>query len=252
MIVPPANIKLKTRLSLIIPTYNESKNIQILIKVLSEHLESVIPDNYELIVVDDNSPDETWKVAQNLTSFYPHLKVIRRIKDRGLSTAVIEGWKIAKGEILGVIDGDLQHPPEVLLKLWEEIEQGADLAVASRHVKGGGVSEWSLTRRFLSRGAQILGIILLPKVISSVSDPMSGYFLVRRHCLENCPLNPLGYKILIEVLARGKISRIEEVGYVFQERLNGESKVTTKQYIDYILHLLRLRFSLAKSVKKKR
>jgi dolichol-phosphate mannosyltransferase len=106
--------------------------------------------------------------------------------------------------VLGVIDADLQHPPELLLKLWGEIKRGGDLAVASRHVEGGGVSDWSVIRRFLSRGAQTLGLIILPEVIGRVSDPMSGYFMVRRRCIAGRTLSPLGYKILIEVLARGK------------------------------------------------
>nr|WP_308254193.1 glycosyltransferase [Geminocystis sp. GBBB08] len=231
-------------LSLIIPTYNESKNITILVEKLTTLLEKITPQEYELIIVDDDSPDFTWKVALELTEKYPPLKVIRRIGEKGLSTAVIRGWQVAKGEILGVIDADLQHPPETLLNLWAEINKGADLAVASRNVEGGGVSDWSILRRFLSRGAQTLGLIILPEVIGRVSDPMSGYFLVRRECLIGCNLSPLGYKILIEVLGRGKIRWLSEVGYVFQERQEGESKVTKKQYVDYIHHLIRLRFSL--------
>jgi dolichol-phosphate mannosyltransferase len=169
---------------------------------------------------------------------------MRRTQEKGLSTAVIRGWQIAEGEILGVIDADLQHPPEVLLELWQEMTRGADLALASRHVEGGGVSEWSLARRFLSRGAQMLGLIILPEVLSKVSDPMSGYFMVRREAIANKPLSPVGYKILIEVVARGKFRWIAEAGYVFREREAGESKVTWKQYLEYIQHLLRLRFSL--------
>lgn len=143
-----------------------------------------------------------------------------------------------------MIDADLQHPPETLQQLWQVMEKGADLAVASRHVEGGGVSDWSLLRRILSRGAQTIGLIILPEVIGRVSDPMSGYFLVRSSCLAGKKLNPLGYKILVEVLAKGKIRWIGEVGYVFQERQEGESKVTKKQYIDYLRHLVRLRLSL--------
>lgn len=231
-------------LSLIIPTYKESGNISSLVNKLTALLDNIMPQEYELIVVDDDSPDFTWKIALALTADYPQLKVIRRTKEKGLSTAVIRGWQVARGEILGVIDADLQHPPETLINLWAEIERGADLAVASRHVEGGGVSDWSVIRRFLSRGAQTLGLIILPNVIGRVSDPMSGYFLVRRRCLIGCTLSPLGYKILIEVLGRGKIGWIGEVGYVFQERQEGESKVTKTQYIDYIRHLIRLRLSL--------
>lgn len=231
-------------LSLVIPTYNESRNIGELIRILSNLLDEAIPNQYELIVVDDDSPDRTWEIAQALMSDYPQLQVIRRQHERGLSTAVIHGWKAGTGKILGVIDGDLQHPPEILLKLLAAMEDGADIAIASRHVDDGGVSDWSVVRRFLSRGAQLLGLSILPEVIGRVSDPMSGYFMVRRSAIHEKDLNPLGYKILIEVLARGKIRRIAEVGYVFQERLSGESKVTWKQYLDYIRHLLRLRFSL--------
>jgi dolichol-phosphate mannosyltransferase len=231
-------------LSLVIPTYNEGKNVQKIVKLLSQQLDAAIPEAYELIVVDDNSPDRTWEIAQEIMPDYPQLRVMRRIEERGLSTAVIRGWQAARGEVLGVIDADLQHPPELLLKLWGEIKRGGDLAVASRHVEGGGVSDWSVIRRFLSRGAQTLGLIILPEVIGRVSDPMSGYFMVRRRCIAGRTLSPLGYKILIEVLARGKVPWIGEVGYVFQEREEGESKVTSKQYIDYLRHLVRLRFSL--------
>lgn len=229
--------------SLVIPTYNESKNITNIVSLLSNLLDRAIPGDYELIVVDDNSPDQTWKIAQSLTNEYPALQVMCRQNERGLSTAVIRGWQAARGKILGVIDGDLQHPPEVLLKLLTAVEQGADLAVASRHVEGGGVSDWGVIRRFLSRGAQSLGLIILPGVIGRVTDPMSGYFLVHRDAIANCKLNPLGYKILIEVLGRGKIRQIAEVGYVFQERQEGASKVTWKQYVEYLHHLLRLRLS---------
>jgi dolichol-phosphate mannosyltransferase len=231
-------------LSLVIPTYNESKNIPTIVSLLTGTLDQAIPGAYELIVVDDNSPDRTWEVAQELISQYPQLRVMRRIEERGLSTAVIRGWQAARGEVLGVIDADLQHPPELLLKLWGEIVRGGDLAVASRHVEGGGVSDWSPIRRFLSRGAQTLGLVILPEVIGRVSDPMSGYFMVRRPCIAGRTLSPLGYKILIEVIARGRVPWIGEVGYVFQERQAGESKVTSKQYIDYLRHLVRLRFSL--------
>ncbi len=231
------------KLSLIVPTYNESRNIGRILEVLSHLLDQALPHEYELIVVDDDSPDQTWLVAQTLMSDYPCLRVMRRQGERGLSTAIIRGWQAAKGEVLGVIDGDLQHPPDIVLKLLAEINQGADLSVASRHIENGGVSDWSLGRRLLSRGAQILGLIALPRIISQVSDPMSGYFMVRRSAIANKFLNPVGYKILIEVLGRGDITRIAEVGYIFNERQTGESKVSWKQYIDYIHHLLRLRFS---------
>ena len=230
-------------LSVVIPTYKERDNIENVVNILSGLLDKTIPGNYELIVVDDDSPDRTWEVAENLIPDYPQLRVMRRQEERGLSSAVIRGWQAARGSILGVIDGDLQHPPEVLTQLWQKIEQGADLAVASRHVEGGGVSSWSVIRRFLSRGAQVLGLVILPEVVGRVSDPMSGYFMVRRKAIANTTLNPIGYKILLEVIGRGQIGEIGEVGYIFRERTEGESKVTWKQYLDYIQHLIRLRLS---------
>ncbi|MDZ8081476.1 MAG: glycosyltransferase [Nostoc sp. DcaGUA01] len=238
--------------SLVIPTYKERDNIKNIVSILSQLLDESIPGKYELIVVDDDSPDLTWEIAQSLTTEYPQLRVMRRQQERGLSSAVIRGWQAATGNVLGVIDGDLQHPPEVLMQLLRNVEQGADLAVASRHVEGGGVSSWSVVRRLLSRGAQLLGLIILPGVLGRVSDPMSGYFMVRRSAIANARLNPVGYKILLEVIGRGKVNQVAEVGYVFRERTEGESKVTWKQYIDYIHHLVRLRLSTGRVGRLKR
>ncbi|MGB3789562.1 MAG: glycosyltransferase [Phormidesmis sp.] len=228
-------------LSLIIPTYQESGNVAKIVAQLAQLLDNFIPDKYELILVDDDSPDLTWQVAQALTDKYPQLQVMRRQSERGLSSAVIRGWQVAKGTILGVIDADLQHPPEILLKLLSNTLDGADLAVASRHIEGGGVSDWSILRRLLSRGAQVLGLLVCPAVVGRVSDPMSGYFMVRRSAIASHRLSPIGYKILLEVIGRGEIKDIAEVGYVFQERESGDSKVTWKQYVEYIGHLIRLR-----------
>lgn len=243
---PPSDVVARNNdllLSLVIPTYKERDNIENIINILTGLLDAAIPNNYELIVVDDDSPDLTWQVAQSLIYDYPQLRVMRRQDERGLSSAVIRGWQAAKGRVLGVIDGDLQHPPEVLLQLLQKIENGADLALASRHVEGGGVSSWSVVRRFLSRGAQVLGLIILPGVLGKVTDPMSGYFMVRRSAIAGATMNPVGYKILLEVIGRGNVREIAEVGYVFRERTEGESKVTWKQYVEYIQHLIRLRVS---------
>lgn len=250
--LPPSTVDAGSEnilLSLVIPTYKERDNIKNVVRILSQLLDECIPGDYELIVVDDDSPDRTWEVAESLTGEYQQLRVMRRQNERGLSSAVIRGWQAARGRVLGVIDGDLQHPPEVLTQLLRAIQKGADMAVGSRHVDGGGVSSWSFVRRFLSRGAQLLGLIILPDVLSRVSDPMSGYFMVRRNSIAGVTLNPVGYKILLEVIGRGKIGEIAEVGYVFSERVKGESKVTSKQYIDYIQHLLRLRLATGRLAK---
>ncbi len=229
------------RLSLVIPTFNEAKNIEELISRLCNLLDTPLKGAFELIVVDDDSRDETWRVALEIAKGNPHVRVIRRTDESGLSSAVIRGWQAARGDILGVIDADLQHPPETTLKLWMEVERGAELAAASRHVEGGGVSDWSVLRRMLSRGAQLLGMVILPKIVGRVSDPMSGFFLLRRTSIEGATLKPHGYKILIEVIGRGRINWISEVGYVFQERTEGESKVTWRLYVQYLRHLLTLR-----------
>ena len=114
---------------------------------------------------------------------------------------------------------------------------------SSRHVDGGGVGDWSFVRRALSRGAQFVGLVTLPRVVGRVSDPMSGYFIVRRNAISGIEMSPLGYKILLEVLGRGRIRSVAEVGYVFSERVAGTSKVTSRVYLEYLAHLLRLRFT---------
>jgi dolichol-phosphate mannosyltransferase len=229
--------------SLIVPTYNESKNVAEMMRRLTAVMQPAFGDGYEIVIVDDDSPDRTWEIAQSLTGRFPSLRVIRRQDERGLSTAVIRGWQAARGSLLAVIDGDLQHPPEIIPDLWREIDRGADIAIASRHVEGGGVSDWSVLRRFISRSAQVLGLLILPSTVGRVSDPMSGYFMLRRSAIEDVELKPLGYKILIEVLGRGRFRWIAEVPYVFRERAEGESKLTSRVYVDYVRHLLRLRIA---------
>jgi dolichol-phosphate mannosyltransferase len=227
-------------ISLVLPTYNESTNIKNVISHLDELLKnSSYP--YELILVDDDSPDRTWEIAQKLgTEQFPNLRVIRRTGERGLATAVLRGWAVAKGDFLAVIDADGQHPPKTLLELIECLEHGADIAAASRHTSGGGVSDWSIVRRFLSRGAQLIALLLVPSVARQVSDPMSGFFALRRSVIQGRELDPIGYKILLEVLGRGKYTTVHEVAYTFLEREAGESKVSSKQYWEYLQHLVRL------------
>jgi dolichol-phosphate mannosyltransferase len=231
------------QLSVIVPTYREAKNITEMVRRLAQLLDGILPGKHEIIVVDDNSPDLTWEIAQKLCADIPSLRVMRRDTERGLSTAVVRGWQAARGDILAVIDADLQHPPETAVDLYRMMERGSDIAIATRHIQGAGVSDWSIFRRFISRGAQLIGLVVLPGVVGRVTDPMSGYFMVRRRAIENIELQPLGYKILIEVLARGRCRWIGEVPYVFRERDLGESKVTRRVYWDYVRHLLRLRLA---------
>ena len=220
-------------LSLVIPTYNERGNIQQLIEELCRLLNPRLPQQYELVVVDDDSPDRTWEIAEQLSAAMTHVRVLRRREARGLSEAVVAGWKIARGEWWAVIDADLQHPPAVVLQLVDALREGADLAVATRHLPGGGVSDWNIFRRMLSRGAQALAVTLVPQA-RLVSDPMSGYFAVRASAIDLSQVNPLGYKILLDVLAKGRFSAIREIPYVFRERAVGGSKVTLQQYAEFV------------------
>jgi len=227
-------------LSLVVPTYDEAGNIEALLRSLHR----VLSDRhvgFEILVVDDDSPDRTWEVAGNLTSVLPGLRVIRRTGTSGLATAVTCGWAHASGGILGVIDGDGQHPPAVVVDLLDAMADRIDVAVASRNLPGGGVSNWSALRRMLSRGAQALGLLLLPGTVGRVTDPMSGYFLVRRDVIAGTNLDPVGYKILLEVLARCDVRRLVESPYVFLQRTAGRSKVAVGHYVGYLRHLLRLR-----------
>jgi len=223
--------------SLVVPTFNERLNIGPLV----DRIEAVLkqePFEFEIILVDDNSPDETWRLAQEIAKGNSHLHVIRREGVCGLATAVVDGWKAAKGEILGVMDADLQHPPEILPNLLEPLLKGtADISIGSRHTCGGGVGEWNLPRRFVSWGASSIAFLLLPKILRLVHDPMSGLFLMKRSVIDTAILKPKGYKILLEVLARGKYQRVVEVPYVFEERRTGKSKLGPRQYLEFLTHL---------------
>jgi dolichol-phosphate mannosyltransferase len=244
LIVPRLDGEPIVDLSLVLPTFKEGKNIVPMLEQLIPVLDGVEHLQYEIIVVDDDSPDGTWEKALTVAERFPQVRVIRRQGERGLSTAVIRGWQAARGRFLGVMDADLQHPPEVAANVARQMMRGADLAIASRHVEGGGVSDWSLLRRIISRGAQLIGYMLLPEVIGRITDPMSGFFIIRRSSLQDRTLSPLGYKILIEVLGRGDVGWISEVPYTFRERTEGASKLTNQIYLQYFQHLFRLRLFL--------
>jgi len=230
-------------LSLIVPTYNERQNIEPLVARTGKTL-AATGELFELIIVDDNSPDGTAGEVRRLQPERPWLKLLVREDERDLSTAVLAGWKMAQGEILGVMDGDLQHPPEVLLQLLEAM-RGArgEIVVASRNVEHGSVSDWKFRRRIISWTATLLAVVLLPAKIRRVKDPMSGFFLLRRTVVERRALKPLGYKILLEVLARGNYEKAVEVPYVFEERARGGSKISLVQVWRYLVHLMRIRFT---------
>lgn len=222
-------------ISVVIPTYNERDNIAPLLERLHSVLSSY---NYEVTFVDDNSRDGTAELASSLSARYP-VKVMVRKNQRGLASAVVDGFGVSNGKLLLVMDADLQHPPEVIPEMLREIENGADIVVASRYVKGGGCEDWGLTRRVISRGATFLAHLVLPST-RPVSDPMSGFFLLRRSAVAGADLNPVGYKILLEILVRGRFHKVAEVPFTFVTREKGESKLNSRQQIEYLKHLYSL------------
>lgn len=222
-------------LSLIIPTYNERDNITPLLERLEHALAGY---NYEVVFIDDNSADGTAEVATSLASKYP-VKVIVRKDKRGLASAVVDGLSHVSGKIIAVMDADLQHPPEVLPDLLKEMEKGADIVIASRYVKGGSCPGWSLSRRLVSKGGIFLAHLLLPAT-RRVNDPASGFFMFNKEAVARAKLEPLGYKILLEVLIAGKFKRIAEVPYTFGTRGRGESKLNAGQQVAYLRHLFSL------------
>ncbi len=237
------------KLSLVIPTYNESGNIiNLCNRVIG--LLSQAGIEFEIIVVDDNSPDGTAGIVEGLCAKEKTVKLINRINKRCLSTAVVAGWAKAEGDILGVIDGDLQHPPETLSHLIKKLrDEKADIAIGSRNVKGGGISRWSVWRRSISWAGTLTSYLLLPDIFFKVKDPMSGYFVMRREVIDGISLNPMGYKILIEVFAKGRYKKVVEVPYIFQERQDKESKAGLRQYLISLVHFIKLSVQTGRTIK---
>ncbi len=222
------NFKVRPRVSVIIPTYNEVGTIKKLIMQIDENLHGW---SYEIIVVDDSSPDGTAEAAREMKKSYP-VKVISRPKKLGLSSAVVEGFRVSYGDYIGVMDGDLQHPPEYLEDFVGAVSNGQDIAVGSRYAKGGRIDGWSVFRGAVSRGA-----IALSMPLTNVKDPMSGYFFIKKKVIEKTELNPIGYKILLEILVKGSYNKVKEIPYTFKIRENGESKLRIGEYINYTRHL---------------
>ena len=221
--------------SLIIPTYNEHDNVTALVQRLGKALTNY---NYEIIFIDDNSTDGTAELAESIKDKYP-LKVVVRKDKRGLASAVVDGLSYTNGDTIAVMDADLQHPPAVVPELLKAMEKGADIAIGSRYVTGGGCQGWSFTRRLISRGAIFLAHLLLPAT-RKVSDPMSGFFMFKKDVVANARLNPSGFKILLEILMMGKFQNVSEVPFTFVIRERGESKLNARQQVDYLKHIFSL------------
>jgi len=201
-------------LSVVVPTYNEAGSVP----KLAERLHAALGGrDWELVIVDDGSPDGTADIAAALAPRIP-TNVVRRAGKGGLASAVIAGFAAARGDILVVMDADLSHPPELVPALLSAIEDGADLAVGSRYVAGGGVEDWPMRRRIVSRVACLMGSVLVP-----VRDATSGLFALRRSVIDGVTLNPIGFKIGFEVIARGRYRSVVEVPYTFRDRELGAS-----------------------------
>jgi len=222
--------------SIVIPTYNEAAGIERLLRALDATFKANALDG-EVIVVDDNSPDGTGAVVDRLSGELP-VRCLHRAGKLGLSSAVIEGWKFARKEsvALGAMDADFSHDIAALPAMVQALESGAyGLAVGSRYVPGGGITNWPMRRIVTSRVA-----CALARPLTRVKDVTSGYFLVRRDALEGVTLDPIGFKIGLEVIAKAHYGKAIEVPYVFTDRVEGVSKLNEREIFNYIKQLSRL------------
>jgi dolichol-phosphate mannosyltransferase len=218
-------------LSIVIPTYNESGRLADVVRRTFDVLARAGLAG-EIVVVDDNSPDGTGALADQLAMRH-RLTVVHRPGKLGLGTAVVDGFAVASAPIVGVMDGDLSHPPEVLPRLFDALRTtGADFAIGSRYVDGGGTVNWALGRRFLSRLACVLA-----RTITPVRDATSGYFLIRREVAGGVRIAHGGFKICLELLVCGRARSVVEVPYVFAGRDVGESKMNVREALGYFAQL---------------
>jgi dolichol-phosphate mannosyltransferase len=230
-------------LSVVVPTYNEAANIGPFLEALKTGLDSVSSGGYEVIVVDDASPDGTGEAATSISTGWPSLRVVRRPDERGLASAVVRGWQVASGDVLATINADFQHPPSIVSEMLRRIGN-ADLVVATRYAAEGSVGHFPVHRQFLSAFARHLGALLVPKVFRRVTDPLSGCYMFRREVIEDIELRPTGFKTLIEILARGRAENVVEHGYSMQRRRSGRSHVRLRHWFEYFGQLRRIRRDL--------
>lgn len=194
---------------------------------------------YEVLVVDDESGDGTAEIVSAISREDPRVRLMIRRGRRGLSGAVLHGWEQTDASIVGVMDADLQHPPELLPELVAAMVSGCDLAIASRYATGGELGSWNPLRKLLSAAA-VWVTWPIQKSGLRARDPMSGFFLVRRDCLRGLPFQQSGFKLLLEILVRARISSIREVPFTFGRRLRGSSKANPKIALEYGCLLARL------------
>ncbi|MEY9133078.1 dolichol-phosphate mannosyltransferase [Bradyrhizobium diazoefficiens] len=237
-------------LSLVVPTFNERDNIIPLLERIKSALYGI---SWELIVVDDNSPDGTSNQVREIARRDRRIRAVQRIGRRGLSSAVVEGMLTSSASVIGVMDADMQHDETILPRLWQAVAEGeCDLAVGSRYVQGGGMGEWDQNRQLISRGATWLAGLVLK---THISDPMSGFFVVSRQAFEaSLPrLSTIGFKILVDLVASApQPLTVLEVPYEFRTRSFGESKLDSAVVWQYLVlladklfgHIVPVRFVL--------
>lgn len=224
------------KFSIVIPTYNEAGGIERLISALSDEFKAYGLDG-EIVVVDDNSPDGTGAIVDRLAERYP-VRCLHRPGKLGLSSGVIDGWHFARpdSEALGAMDADFSHDIKIVPRMVQALaSDGYGLAIGSRYVPGGGISNWPLKRKITSIVA-----IALAKPLTPIRDITSGFLLVRRDALEGVELDPIGFKIGLEVIAKAHYGRALEVPYVFTDRVAGESKLNQSEILNYLRQLRRI------------
>jgi dolichol-phosphate mannosyltransferase len=220
-------------LTVIIPTFREEANIGSIVTavdaVFKEHAL-----NGEILVVDDNSPDNTIAIVNEHQKTKENLHLLVRMEDHGLSQSVADGFAHASSDIFVVIDADHSHPPALIPKMYQEIRAGCDVVIGSRYMEGGGIKKWPLKRRVISLGATFLGRLLFP----DIRDPVSGFFAIRKDVVAGAHLKPKGYKILLEVLGKGTWEHDREIPFEFSDREIGSSKLKPKTIVEYAEQVL--------------
>jgi dolichol-phosphate mannosyltransferase len=218
--------------SVVLPTLNERDALERLAPLLRAAL---APFSAEVIVVDDGSTDGTEALVRGWQAEGGY-RLLERGAKKGLASAVADGLRLAAGEVVVVMDADGSHAPESVPELLRPVLDGrAELALGSRAVPGGSAPGLTLGRRLLSWGAA-----LLARPLTTVRDPMSGFFAVRRSVVARAPLSPIGYKIGLEILVRCRPRPLVEVPIRFAPRWAGESKLGGVQIVGYLRHLARL------------
>jgi len=223
-------------LAIIIPTLNERENIGEIIERIQATLGT---RKFEIVVVDDNSTDGTADLVDEYAKINDNVQVLRREGKLGLASAVLDGFNLSSAPVFGVIDADLQEPPESLPQLLSEIEAGNDIVIGSRYVEGSSIEGWGAIRKIISKVAIWMAWLLLPAT-RGIQDPSNGYFLVRRDVI-NTELDPKGFKILMEILVKCEYTKVKEVPIDYVGRVRGDSKLTSQQVTTHLKYLNKLR-----------